>query len=115
MSHWATVPQILLAIFMATNSLAGPKVLSTNVFLSKKSALPGQEIRVALQLDIEKGWHINAHEPLETSLIPTEVVLEIDPRFTLEKIHYPKPEHKAFDFIQGELAVYEGKVLILMD
>jgi len=113
--YWATITQTLLALFMATASLAQPKVLSTNVFLSKSSVLPGEEIRVALQLDIEKGWHINAHKPLETSLIPTEVVLETDPRFTVEEIHYPKPKRKTFTFIQGELAVYEDKVLIFVD
>jgi thiol:disulfide interchange protein DsbD len=106
---------ILLAIFMSTASLAQPKVLSTKVFLSKKSALPGQEIRVALQLNIEKGWHINAHKPLETSLIPTEVALETDSQLTLKKIHYPMPKRKTFEFIQGELAVYEGTVVIFMD
>ena len=113
--YWATITQILVAVFMATAALAQPKVLSPNVFLSKSSALPGEKIRVALQLDIEKGWHINAHKPLETSLIPTGVVLETDPFLTLENIHYPKPKRKTFEFIQGELAVYEGKVLIFMD
>jgi DsbC/DsbD-like thiol-disulfide interchange protein len=83
-SYWVTIIHILLALFIATASHAQPKVLSTNVFLSKSSVLPGGEIRVALQLDIEKGWHINAHKPLETSLIPTEVVLEKDPRFTVK-------------------------------
>ena len=113
--YWGAITQMLLALFMATASLAQPKVLSTNVFLSKNSALPGEEIRVGLQLDIERGWHINAHKPLDTSLIPTEVVLEMDPQFTLEEIHYPKPKRKTFQFIQGELAVYEGKVFIFMD
>ncbi len=112
---WATIIYTLLAVFMATTSRAGPKVLSTEVFSSRNYALPGHEIRVALQLDIEKGWHINAHKPLETSLIPTEVALEMDPCFTLKKIHYPKPKRKTFEFIQGELAVYEGKVLVFMD
>jgi thiol:disulfide interchange protein DsbD len=115
MSSRAIIIQILLAVFMASASLAQPKVLSTNVFLSKNAALPGEEIRVALQLDIAKGWHINAHKPLDTSLIPTEVVLERNPHFTLQQIHYPKPKRKTFAFIQGELAVYEGKVLIFMD
>jgi thiol:disulfide interchange protein DsbD len=109
------VAQILMAILMATTSPAQPKVLSPKLFLSKKSALPGQEIRVALQLDIEKGWHINAHKPLETSLVPTEVVLETDLQFKLERIRYPEAKRKAFEFSGGELAVYEGKVLILMD
>ncbi len=113
--YWATIGQMLLVVFMATASLAQSKVLSINVFLSKNSVLPGEEIRVALQLDIEKGWHINAHKPLETSLIPTEVVLDTDPHFTLEEIHYPKPKRKTFQFIQGELAVYDGKVFIFMD
>ncbi len=114
-SHWIIIFQILLAVFLATTSLAQPKILSTTIFLSKSAAFPGQEIRVALQLDIEKGWHINGHKPRETYLVPTEVTLEKNPRFTLEKIHYPKPKRKTFEFIQGEMEVYEGKVLFFMD
>lgn len=114
-SYWAPIALILLAILIATTSLGQPKILSTNVFLSKSGVLPGEKIRVALQLDIEKGWHINAHKPLDTSLIPTEVVLERNPHFTLQQTHYPKPKRKTFAFIQGELAVYEGKVFIFMD
>jgi thiol:disulfide interchange protein DsbD len=114
-SRLAIVAQILMAILMATASPAQPKVLSPKAFLSQKSALPGQEIRVALQLDIEKGWHINAHKPLQTFLVPTEVVLKPHLQFTVRKIHYPEPKRKAFQFVQGELAVYEGKVRIFLD
>ena len=114
--YWAaTVSQVLLAIFLATPSLAQPDVLSIKVFLSKKGVLPGQEIRVALKLDIEKDWHINAHKPLESSLVPTEVVVKTDPQFSLERIHYPQPKRKKFDFAQGELTIYEGTVIIFMD
>jgi thiol:disulfide interchange protein DsbD len=100
---------------MATPALAHPKVVSTKVFLSRKGVLPGQEIRVALKLDIKRDWHINAHKPLEASLVPTEVFVKTDPQFRLEKTHYPKPARKAFEFVQGELAVYEGTVLIFLD
>jgi len=115
-SYWATtLTQVLLAIFLATSSLAQPDVLSTKVFLSKKGVLPGKGIRVALQLDIKRGWHINAHKPLDTSLVPTEVIVKADPRFSLEKIHYPQPKRKKFDFAQGELTTYEGTVVIFID
>jgi len=115
MSYCATIAQILLAVFMATPALAQPKIVSTKVFLSRKGVLPGQEIRVGLKLDIEKGWHINAHKPLESSLVPTEVVVKADPQFSLKRIHYPQPKRKKFDFAQGELTIYEGTVVIFID
>ncbi|MCK5553443.1 MAG: hypothetical protein KAJ09_09890, partial [Deltaproteobacteria bacterium] len=105
MAGWSVITPILLAIFMASSSLGQPKTLSSKVFFSQNSALAGDEIRVALQLDIEKGWHINAHKPLDTSLIATEVVLEPDPNITLRRIQYPRPKRKTFKFIQGEMAV----------
>lgn len=115
-SCWTiTVTQVLLAIFLATPSLAQQDVLSTKVFLSKNRALPGKGIRVALQLDIKRGWHINAHKPLDTSLVPTEVVVKTGPQFSVEKIHYPQPKRKQFEFVQGELTIYEGRVIIFMD
>ena len=115
MVRWAVISHILLAVFMPCTSLCQPRILTTTLFLSKNSALHGSEIRVALQLDIENGWHINAHKPLDPSLIPTEVVLEPHPHLRLERIHYPDPERKRLAFIQGEMALYEGRVLITMD
>jgi thiol:disulfide interchange protein DsbD len=115
MVRWITILHIAVAVFTTTASLAQPRILSSTLFPSKKSALPGDEIQVALQLDIEKGWHINAHKPLETSLIPTEVLLDPHPYLRLEGIRYPTPQRKRFTFIQEEMAVYEGRVLILMN
>lgn len=60
---------------------------------------------------IERGWHINAHEPKQPYLIPTELKLELPENVQHEPVEYPPPEKRKFAFSgDEELLVYEGKL-----
>ncbi|HVN83515.1 MAG TPA: cytochrome c biogenesis protein CcdA [Candidatus Binatia bacterium] len=59
---------------------------------------------------VESGWHINAHQPSDSFLIPTEVTLTLPAGVTAEPIQYPRPDRKRFAFAGKELLVYEGKL-----
>jgi len=60
---------------------------------------------------IERGWHINAHKPLQPFLIPTELTLTLPSGIEHEAVEYPPPDKRTFAFAGGEeLLVYEGKL-----
>ena len=62
-------------------------------------------------LEVARGWHINAHQPTESYLIPTEVQLTLPPGVSTDAIDYPQPDRKTFAFAQGkQLLVYEGQL-----
>ncbi|MCP4043975.1 MAG: thioredoxin domain-containing protein, partial [Gammaproteobacteria bacterium] len=71
----------------------------------------GGELRV--ELEIQPGWHVNGHQPLQENLIPT--VLSLDSgasAWKLGAVEYPQPEILQLGFQQQPLALYQGKVEI---
>ena len=71
------------------------------------------ENRVAVEVEIPEGWHINADQPLQESLIPTALSLSEDADgWELGKISYPAAEIQRLGFLPEPLALYHGKVQI---
>jgi DsbC/DsbD-like thiol-disulfide interchange protein len=52
---------------------------------------PGTEFKIALEVQVAEGWHINSHEPYDEYLIPTSLTIVENPNFKLKKVVYPKP------------------------
>ncbi len=116
-----------LAVRLARSFLIGTLIVLTSA-AGVLAALASDKVTLRLQLDsdeavrggqtgleilpeIERGWHINAHKPTETYLIPTEVELTLPPGISTDTLNYPRPDRKAFTFAQGkQLLVYEGKL-----
>jgi uncharacterized protein YyaL (SSP411 family) len=69
-----------------------------------------EDIWLNVELQIKKGWHINAHKPLQDALIPTELTIEKDDDWALVDVEYPAPKKQRLDFQQAELALYDGTI-----
>ncbi len=63
-----------------------------------------------VRLTMAKGWHVNAHKPLEDFFIPTD--LEIIGGAKGDAVTYPKPVIRKLGFNDKPLALYEGVVEI---
>jgi len=72
----------------------------------------GERARLAVQLDVAAGYHVNANPPTEDWLIATAVALEEADGITIVDAFYPQAEEKEFGFWSGPLRVYEGAVVI---
>jgi thiol:disulfide interchange protein DsbD len=95
----------------AANALAPNEKVTLRLELDRPKAARGANTGLRILPEIEHGWHINAHTPSETYLIPTEVQLTLPPGVGTDTIDYPLPERKTFAFAQGkQLLVYEGKL-----
>jgi len=66
---------------------------------------------VRLELEIAQGWHINAHEPLEDYLLPTELSVG---GAALAATGYPDAVTQRLGFSETPLALYEGSVVLEM-
>lgn len=86
--------------------MAGPEV-SYEAALEHDAALPGESFRGAIQFTLSKGWHVNAHEPLEDYLIPTVLAIQEQEGFTFKGVAYPEHKLYTFSFSPDPLAVYE--------
>jgi hypothetical protein len=66
---------------------------------------------VVIDLKIQPGWHINAHEPLSEDLIPTTLeALDESSTWRLVDVTYPQPITKELGFQSEALALYEDNV-----
>jgi len=65
-----------------------------------------------VQLNIEKGYHVNANPPTFPYLKATELTLAQSPGVSVSFIVYPNPLTKSFPFAEKPLAVYEGTTII---
>ncbi|MCI2399643.1 DUF255 domain-containing protein [Aliiroseovarius subalbicans] len=65
------------------------------------------ESEVEIVLDIAKGWHINAHAPLEPYFIATNLTVTDAGEVA---VSYPDPIIKTLSFNDAPLALYEGRV-----
>ena len=107
------------AALFAADAGAGPPrdeehKAELRVALDRTAYPPGSTARLAAVLAIERGWHVNAHEPTFEWLIPTELELETPAGLPATEVRYPEAEHKTFTFAEDQpLAVYEGTVTIV--
>jgi hypothetical protein len=93
------------------NSLS---VVKAQGYLSASGVRPGDKFKIAVALDVENGYHINAHAALQTYLIQTDVQFNPPSGITVKEAKYPPADLKSFAFAPDtQLAVYEGLVRII--
>lgn len=89
------------------------RVVSLEAVPSVDGVRVGDPFKVAIVLDIQPGYHINAHVPSLDYLIPTRLTFETSEAVRMAEPQYPQPITQTFEFAPGEpLDVYEGRVII---
>jgi len=79
---------------------------------SVEKVKPGADFSIAVVFDVEPGYHINSHEPLEEGLIPTDVFPE---RVEGVEIGRPAfPPGKIEESSGQKLSVYRGQTIITL-
>lgn len=85
-------------------------LIKIKTYQSFDKVFTASEFKIAIEIDVEEGWHINSHKPYDDYLIPTEVVLPENPNFSLQKVAYPEPHDFKLAFSEEPLSVWEGKI-----
>jgi thioredoxin:protein disulfide reductase len=90
----------------------GP-IVNISTVNSSNAVHPGDTIRVAAQVSLPQGWHVNARHPLDEFLIPTELILDPPAGVTVKQMAYPEAKTRTFEFAAGaSMAVYESEFVI---
>ncbi len=70
-----------------------------------------QGLRIAVDLRIRDGWHVNSDRPLSKDLIPTALSADSDRgEWTLDDVDYPAPDTVRLGFQDEPLNVFLGDV-----
>jgi thioredoxin:protein disulfide reductase len=92
------------------------KVVEVQAYPSAKPAQPGSTVRAAVLVQIQDGWHINAHEGLLDFLIPANLTLDKNPYGTLiQSPSYPVGNKKSLAGLPQPFSVYEKAVTFYAD
>ncbi|MFQ5667380.1 MAG: protein-disulfide reductase DsbD domain-containing protein, partial [Candidatus Binatia bacterium] len=101
----------LTLLITGAAALADSPKVTVHLQLDKPEAVRGGQTGLEIIAQIQRGWHINGHEPNEPFLIPTEVKFTLPPGVSTDTLNYPRPDQHEFAFAPGKnLLVYEGKV-----
>jgi thiol:disulfide interchange protein DsbD len=110
-ARWSVIALVLIG--SAANALAPNEKVTLRLDLDRPQAARGGQTGLDILLEVAPGWHINAHQPTESYLIPTEARLTLPPGVSTDAIDYPQPDRKTFAFAHGkQLLVYEGQLAI---
>ena len=81
---------------------------------SKGDIFGGNTFDVEVQLELAKGWHINANPSSWDLLIPTTVSVSSEASFEILSVTYPKGTLFQADWRDTPISVYEGEVTVKM-
>jgi thiol:disulfide interchange protein DsbD len=90
-------------------------VVKARGYTSVDGVRPGDKFRVAVEIEIAEGYHINAHKPTLEYLRATTVTFQPPEGLGVEQSKYPAPVKRKFQFEDAELDVHEGIVYITAD
>lgn len=65
---------------------------------------------VEARVTVADGWHVNAHRPAQSFLIPTVLTLAPPDGVVLGEVEYPEPLSKRMAFSDEPLLLYEGTI-----
>jgi hypothetical protein len=118
------MPRYLAVVFtlLATSWAADPQ--ARGVTLVKTPAVtiasippvfvpPGKSGEFQVVFRVERGYHINSHQPHDPLLSPTTLRLSPPTDFMIRNISYPPGQEQTFPFMPEEkLSVYTGDVMV---
>ena len=120
--YFAAISTILASVGSSLRTLAqeaapesAASVVKTKVYSSLDPVPRGKEFQIAVVVDIESGYHMNSHKPLDSYLIPTTLTPELPEGFTLADTVYPPGKNLKFPFSPDKpLNVYTQSVILRM-
>jgi thiol:disulfide interchange protein DsbD len=72
----------------------------------------GEELYLAVVIQVEHGWHINSDEPGDEFSIPTKVEFELPDGWPSPVLSFPNGLQVEFEFSDSPIEVWEGRVVV---
>ena len=63
-------------------------------------------------LDIPRGYHVNAHDPVSRYALATNIEVEAPSGIRIDSIFYPRAIVRRITFSEDRLGVYENRAVI---
>jgi thiol:disulfide interchange protein DsbD len=114
MRHIAALGAVFLFAWAVAASGAEPDFLKASLRFDRDALVRGEARRLAVVLDIEEGYHLNAN-PASAGLKPTVLEPESHPAITWGEVQYPPGQAYTPTWAAGEnLSVYAGRAVLVV-
>ena len=100
------------ASFSAVQAQTTPPKITTKLSLTNANVQRGRSVNALLVIDIPRGYHVNAHEPVSRFALPTKIEVEAPSGVRIGPISYPRAIVRRFTFSEDRLGVYENRAVI---
>lgn len=87
------------------------KYLSITAATEPKELRPGDPFTLLVNVNINRGYHIQSHEPLSPSFIKCDVFLERTDGVAYEEPAYPPPKFRKLKYV-GKVSEYAGRITV---
>ncbi|MCK6606565.1 MAG: thioredoxin fold domain-containing protein [Ignavibacteriaceae bacterium] len=87
-------------------------VVGVKFYTSRETVPAGKEVKLAVEMNIESGFHINSNRPKDEFLIPTSVRIKAPAGISLGAMIFPPANDYNFEFSDKPVSVFEGTIYI---
>ena len=107
---------VLTAVLAATAAAqpVGPEpVFGVRLLADRTPLVAGATARLAVQLTVEEGWHVNSDEPGDEFSMPTTLEWRLPEGWSLDAVQYPSGRRLSFSFAETPIEVWEERVVVV--
>jgi len=93
--------------------LASPPVFQVQLVPDRVPLVAGDELRLAVTVTINNGWHVSSDDPGDEFSLPTTVDFILPDGWPAPVISFPAGEELKFDFSDTPIEVWQHRAVIL--
>jgi thiol:disulfide interchange protein DsbD len=88
-------------------------VFKVRLLPDRSPAVAGEELRLAVELTVDRGWHVNSDDPGDEFSLPTTVEFMLPEGWLAPVVSFPDGKMLEFDFADAPIEVWEDEAVIL--
>lgn len=88
-------------------------VFSVKLVPDREPVVAGEDLRLAVVLKVDEGWHVNSDQPGDEFSLPTELRFELPTGWLAPVLSFPDGTRLEFDFADAPIEVWEGETVIV--
>lgn len=113
-----TTLAILLTVLVVSSGalaqgLGGEPVFHVQLLGDRAPLVAGEPYRLAVELSVDPGWHVNTDSPGGEFTVPTTLEWKLPAGWKTPEVIFPAGRPIKFDFSETPLEVWEGTVVLV--
>ena len=109
----SVIAAVMMTLSAGAQGFRPEPVFNVDLLADRSAVVAGDELRIAVVIKIDDGWHINTDDPGDEFMVPTSLEWQLPEGWPDVGMEFPHGESITFDFSETPLSVWEGKAVLL--